>query len=238
MPETQEYPSYLDAIELGEERTLRARMEELKAELRSLTKALDQARHAKRILWVSGKELEGEVIRFLSDIRLPVRPLDGNGDGFWVGDGSSPEWCMGEARTSKGANVTKQQIAEVMVRRARSGKDEGAPALLVVNTFDDARTMEERDQPVPADVARRAVEDHVLVMRTLDLFRLQQRGTTGLPTADTVTDALKGKGGWFEVDASLNVKVHGEEAPSAPRPEAMATPFFEPMAEKQPDAVR
>jgi hypothetical protein len=130
--------------------------------------------------------------------------------------------------------VTKQQIAELLVRRARAGKDEGAPALLVANTFDQAKSLEERDQAVPADVAKRAVEDHVLVMRTIDLFRLQQRAATGLPTAEPVTEALRGSGGWLEVDPSLNMKVHGAEEPTAaPRTEVTAAPFFEPMVEPQ-----
>lgn len=234
MPQSQDYPSYLDAIELGEERSIRGRIDELKAELQSLTKALEHARRAKRILWVGGKELEGEVVRFLSDLRLQIRPLEGDGDGFWVADGPTRDWCIGEVRGTSGGNATKQQIAELMVRRARAGKDEGAPAVLVVNTFDQARSLEERDQPVPADVARRGVEDHVLVVRTIDLFRLQQRAATGLPTAEPLTEALRGQGGWLEVDPSLNMKVHGAEAtPPAPRTEVTPAPFFEPMAEPQ-----
>jgi hypothetical protein len=231
MPQSQDYPSYLDAIELGEERSIRVRIDELRGELQNLTKALEHARRAKRILWVTGKELEGEVVRFLKDLQLQARAFDGDGDGFWLSDGSTPDWCIGEARGTNGGNVTKQQIAELMVRRARAGKEEGAPALLVANTFDQAKSLEERDQPIPAEVARRAVEDHVLVMRTIDLFRLQQRGATGLPTAEPVTEALRGPGGWLEVDPSLNMKVHGGEEPSAP--ELTPAPFFEPMPEPQ-----
>jgi hypothetical protein len=238
MPQSQDYPSYLDAIELGEERSIRARIDELRIELQGLNKALDHARRAKRILWVAGKELEGEVMRFLSDLRLQTRPFEGDGDGFWVADGANRDWCIGEVRGTNGGNVTKQQIAELMVRRARAGKDEGAPALLVANTFDQAQSLEERDQPVPADVARRAVEDHVLVMRTMDLFRLQQRAATGLPTAEVLTEALRGRGGWLEVDPSLNIKVHGaEEAASSSRPEMTPTPFFDRMPEPQQSEV-
>lgn len=235
MPQSHDYPTYLDAIELGEERSIRARIDELKAEIQSLTKSLDQARRAKRILWVSGKELVDEVGRFLSELRLQARQAEGDGGGFWVSDGSSPDWCIGEVRAGDGGNATKQQIAELMVRRAQAGKGEDSPALLVVNTFDRAASFEERDQPVPSEVYRRAVEDHVLVLRTLDLFRLQQRGSSGLPTAETLVDALRGRGGWFEVDPALNVKVHGVE--EAPRAEPMA-PFFETMTEpRAPDAV-
>jgi hypothetical protein len=238
MPQAPDYPEYLDAIELGEERTIRARIDELKAELQNLTKSLDHARRAKRILWVSGKDLETEVVRFLGDMRIKARPSDIAGEGFWVSDGVTPDWCIGEVRNTNGGNATKQLIAELMVRRAKWGKDEGAPALLVVNTYEEGKSLEDRDQPVPSDVSRRAVEDHVMVMRTLDLFRLHQRASTGLPTAEQLIDALKSGGGWFEVDPALNIKVHGaEEAQPVARMEAV-TPFFEPVPAPQlPDAV-
>jgi hypothetical protein len=238
MPQSPEYPAYLDAIELGEERTIRARIDELKAELQNLTKSLDHARRAKRILWVSGKDLEAEVVRFLGDMRIQARPSDIAGEGFWVSDGATPDWCIGEVRGANGGNATKQQIAELMVRRAKWGKDESSPALLVVNTYEDGKNLEARDQPVPTDVSRRAVEDHVVVMRTIDLFRLHQRASTGLPVAEQLIEALKAGGGWLEVDPALNIKVHGPEEAQPPARIEAVTPFFEPVPQpQQPDAV-
>jgi hypothetical protein len=208
----QEYPAYLDALEIGEERSIRAKLDELKNEMQALTRSLELARRVKRVFYVGDQELEREVVRLLKEnLHFDARQGVANGDGFWLGDGKAPEWCIGEARSSGGGNVAKEHIAHLMIRRAKIGRDEGTPALLVMNTFEGAHSMEERDQPVPADVARRAVEDHVVVMRTIDLFRLQQRASTGLPVVEALTEALRGGGGWFEVDSSLNARVHGSE---------------------------
>jgi hypothetical protein len=208
----QEYPAYLDALEHGEERTIRARLDELKSEMQALTRSLEHARRSKRVFYAGEQELEREVVRLLKeDLRLDARHGSANGDGFWLGDGAAHDWCIGEAKSSGGGNVAKEHIAQLMIRRAKAGRDEGTPALLVMNTFEGAHSLEERDQPVPPDVARRAVEDHVVVMRTIDLFRLQQRASTGLPVVEALTEALRGGGGWFEVDSSLNARVHGAE---------------------------
>lgn len=212
MAQGQEYPAYLDALEIGEERSIRAKLDELKNEMQALTRSLELARRVKRVFYVGDQELEREVVRLLKEnLHFDARQGVANGDGFWLGDGKAPEWCIGEARSSGGGNVAKEHIAHLMIRRAKIGRDEGTPALLVMNTFEGAHSMEERDQPVPADVARRAVEDHVVVMRTIDLFRLQQRASTGLPVVEALTEALRGGGGWFEVDSSLNARVHGSE---------------------------
>jgi hypothetical protein len=53
-----------------------------------------------------------------------------------------------------------------------------------------------------------------------------------------LTEALRGRGGWLEVDPSLNIKVHGaEEAASAGRNEMTPTPFFDRMPEPQQSDV-
>ena len=208
MPGTDEYPSYLDALEIGEERALRAKIERLQSELHSLLQALENARRGKRILYLGGRDLEAEVVRFMAeDLHFSLRRVDGPGGGFWVGDGT--EAAFGFVETSEAGSVTKEHLAELMVHRSRAGRDESTPALLVVNTHRGARTLEERDAPVPPDVARRAAEDHIVVMRTIDLYRLQQRAANGFPAVEQVTEALGGPGGWFEVDASLNAHVHG-----------------------------
>jgi hypothetical protein len=206
----EEYPAYLDALEVGDEHQLRGRIEALQAELRSLTAALEDARRGKRMLYLMGADLEREVVHFVErELRLEARPADGEGSGFWIPDDQGSQWCIGEAVGSAQGNVAKEHLAHLLVRRMKVGLDESAPALLVVNTYQRGRTMEDRDMAVPPDVARRASEDHMVVMRTIDLLRLQQRAANGFPASEQVTEALRGKGGWLEVDASLNTRLHG-----------------------------
>jgi hypothetical protein len=97
MAQVEAYPQYLDALEMGDERTARARIRELEAKIQALESSFQDARRAKQILYFKGGELEREVVRFIvEELKLPVRPPQGNGGGFWLARGSDPAWCMGE----------------------------------------------------------------------------------------------------------------------------------------------
>jgi hypothetical protein len=211
MAMTEEFPSYLEEMEVGDERSLRARIDALTAEVATLTRALDDARRGKRILLVVGEELTNEVVRFLhEDLGLDVT-RKGNakeGEELWLPDADGRPWASIQVTWSDDGNVSKQDVAQAMLRRVRAGKDEDTPVLMVVNTYRNSQALSERDTPVSPDVARRAAEDHILVVRTIDLVRLGQRAGNGFPAAEQLRDALSSGGGWLEVDTSMTATVH------------------------------
>jgi hypothetical protein len=206
MAMTDEYPPYLDEMEVGDERSLSARIEALTAEIATLNHALDDARRGKRILLIEGDDLTNEVVRFLHedlglDVTRKARPADG--EELWLADPEGRPWACVHVVSFDEANVGKYDVAYSMLRRASTGKDEDTPVLLVANTFRTKHAMSERDSVVPPEVIRRAAEDRVLVVRTIDLVRLGQRAANGFPAAAQLRDALASGGGWFEVDPSL-----------------------------------
>jgi hypothetical protein len=212
----RDWPAYLDEMEVGEEHSIRARIDELETQLASLKRALDDTRSAKRILFVSGEDLRQEVVRFLNeDLHVPARAKDQE-NLFGMNDDTG-DWGMGMSKVAADGNVTKGHLAEMMLHRSQAGFADDAPALLVVNTFQQGQTIAERDEPVASDVLRRAAEDHVVVVRTIDLLRLGLRAANGFPAAEQLTNAMRVGGGWLEVDATLNASVHGadETAPAA-----------------------
>ncbi len=203
---TEEYPAYLDDMEVGDERSIRARIEALTAELATLTRALDDARRAKRILLVEGDDLADEVVRFLhEDLGLDVtrKALGSEGEELWLPDPEGRPWTFVQVMACDDGNVTKHDIAQAMLRRVKAGKDEDTPVVLVANTFRASHALVDRDSPIPPEVVRRCAEDRILVVRTMDLVRLGQRALNGFPAAEQLRDALASRGGWLEVDPSL-----------------------------------
>ncbi len=69
-------------------------------------------------------------------------------------------------------------------------------------------SLAERDVEIPPNVVARAADDHVLIVRTLDLIRLKQLALRGERRADELVDAVRSGGGWFEIDASLVPHLH------------------------------
>jgi hypothetical protein len=226
----EEYPAYLETLEVHEERTVRKRIEDLETEISSLKKSLEDSQRSRRILLMGDTDLEKETSYFLSEfLGLKAQAPEEGGEDFSLVDGDAKRWCIGKVRTIAAGNVTKEHVARLMIARMQAEMAETAPALFVANTFQAGKTLSERDQPVPADVAKRAAEDHVVVVRVMDLVRLFQRAASGMPTGEQLAEALRAGGGWFEVDEALNVKIHGAEeaspngaAASAPAPPAPA----------------
>jgi hypothetical protein len=205
MAMTEEYPAYLEEMEVGDERTLRARIDALTTELGVLTRALDDARRGKRILLIEGQDLTNEVVRFLhEDLKIDVtRKAHGAEEELWLPQEDERPASLVMVSSSDLGNVTKQDVAVAMMRRASMGRDETTPLFLVVNTFRTSQRLSERDTAVPSEVVRRAAEDNILVCRTMDLVRLGQRAGNGFPAGAQLRDALSSGGGWFEVDPSL-----------------------------------
>jgi hypothetical protein len=205
MAMTEEYPAYLEEMEVGDERTLRARIDALTTELGVLTRALDDARRGKRILLIDGQDLTNEVVRFLhEDLGIDVtRKVHGDEEELWLPQDDDRPASLVMVASSDTGNVTKHDVAAAMMQRAALGRDEATPLFLVVNTFRTSQRLVERDTMVPSDVVRRAAEDNILVCRTMDLVRLGQRAGNGFPAGAQLREALSSGGGWFEVDPSL-----------------------------------
>jgi hypothetical protein len=205
-------PSYLDALEDTSEATIRTRMTELEDELKRLKESLEESRKSKQIMALSGPQLREGVLRFLSaGLSMPAQQGEGEHGAFWlVAEAVGEKWCFGEIRDSADGNVTREHLAHVMIDREASSMPETFPALLVVNTFFRKDSMDDRDQKVPGEVARRAAEDHILIVRTLDLIRLYQKEQAGFAGLQEFQAAVRTGGGWYEVNNSLASKVHTE----------------------------
>jgi hypothetical protein len=170
---------------------------------------LDRVRALKQILYLKDKPLETEVVRFLSEeLSIPARHAGGTDEDFWLVDSDDGDWAIGEVKASASGSVDRQQIGKLDGHRKEAGRPDDFPALLVANTVHKRQTIEGRDEPIAPDIVKRATTDHVLVVRTLDLFRLKQLEVRGHRATDRLVEAIRGGGGWFEVDANLSIDVH------------------------------
>lgn len=184
---------------------IKQRISDLEIEIERLKQSLEENKKARQVLVLTGGALRDEVVRILaSGLRVPTRASDQSKEGFWlVAEAFNEDWACGEVRESAAGNVSREHLARVMLSRSEAGRGDDFPALLVVNTFCEKSAPEERDQPIPSDVVRRAVEDRILVMRTLDLVRLLQKDQSGFAGVVEFQDAVRNSGGWFEVNSAL-----------------------------------
>jgi hypothetical protein len=181
------------------------RITELEAEIGRLKDGIEEGRKAKQILFLSGGALRDELTRFFTlGLEMPTGASETSKEGFWIiAEAVGEEWCYGEARDSANGNVTREMLARVMLNRGDAGKGDDFPALLVVNTYYEKQDLAQRDQPIPPDVCKRAAEDHILVVRALDLVRIRQKEQSGFAGKSDFLEALRMGGGWFEMNPTL-----------------------------------
>jgi hypothetical protein len=203
IPPIENYPEYLNAFLLPEEGEARSELDTLRIRQLSLEEKLQDARRLKRILYVGKLDLELEVVNFLDvELGIPARHTPGVAEDFWLVD-SETDWAIGEVKSYEVSNVDKGAVGQLWTHRREAQQPESFPALLVANTFYKRQSAEGREEGIHPGVARRGKEDNILIVRTLDLFRM--RWSTEVRKA--FLEALRQEGGWFRVDSDLTWKV-------------------------------
>jgi hypothetical protein len=198
-------PGYLSDLRLGTEAELLANIELAKTDLEGLQKEADRlARFRLLVGPLSGDAFEALAIEALNEVfegttyeaedREDLRVED-----FWVvADGE--DQALGEAK-GQGSHIGRGDVNQVDNHRAEQNRQvEELPGLLVVNIFRGDESLEKRLLPVSEDVVRHAVRQNVLVLRSIDLYRLLSRKFSGEQVGDTLVDALNAGGGWLMVE--------------------------------------
>ncbi len=71
--------------------------------------------------------------------------------------------------------------------------------ILVMNTLMDAKSLAEKDEPPHPDIIKKAVADHVLFVRTIDLLRFADGVEAGILRKEDFLSNLMSQSGWLKV---------------------------------------
>jgi len=211
IPPRAEYPMYLDDFVLGNEAELREELMSVNARATEITDQLGVLRRSKGILYMTGIELEQEAARLLTELGIPTRHVRGNREDLQLVDAGSDEvWGIGEVKAAEKRTIERTELSKVDLHRKEAGHPSDFPALLVASTYRARQSIAARDEPMPPNIVRRAAEDHILIVRALDLIRLKQIALSGTEAASELADAVRERGGWFEVRPDFSINVHEE----------------------------
>ena len=118
---------------------------------------------------------------------------------FWILDDKGKEVAICEVK-GLSKNVKREYITALVQHREQRDLADDFPSILFVNTFAASESVEEKDgQRIGKWECQKAIKDHVLIIRTLDLVRLlnlvwQKR----LDTAK-IRELLLNEIGWLRV---------------------------------------
>lgn len=153
--------------------------------------------HLRRILWARDDPLRLAVSDFLREIGILVEDDERYREDFWLLD-NGERVAIGEVKGIN-SNVTPSDLAHLVSHRKDAGLPDEFPGIFVALTFANTESVEKRR--IEPNVCRRAKEDNILIMRTVDLARFydgMSRGQEGF-TLEALWERLKRGGGWLEV---------------------------------------
>jgi hypothetical protein len=101
----------------------------------------------------------------------------------------------------KNSNMQRDHVNQADSHRERNGLPAEFPALLVMNTFLKASSFNEKDQAVPQDQVKHAVNMNVLIVRTFDLLNLLGLVQRGILSKEKVLEIFQTEKGWLHVTA-------------------------------------
>jgi hypothetical protein len=209
IPHGEEYPNYLDQLQIEDEGDLETEIKRLSDQISTLRQRLDYFRTIKQVLYFTHFALEHEVVRFFNgELGIRAQHIPGNKEDFRLSS-EGGDWCIGEVKGPGQGNVTKYDVMQVAIHRKEAGFTEDFPALVVANNFHQRHNIQQRDEAVHPDVVDRAKEDGILLVRTLDLVRLRTLAASDDEAVGGFTQALRESSGWFEVNKELTPKLHG-----------------------------
>ncbi len=195
-----ETPSWVDAYRFDKEGEALERKAALETEITGLDAEIAAFRLFKRVLVTSDYALV-EAVRHLLETGFGFK-LDATDelreDLKVLGDDDKPI-VLAEVKGTN-AGVKREQVNQADSHRERAGLDAAVPSILIINTnIKNARSLEEKDQPVAPEQVKHAKHIGILVLRTLDLLRLLGLYKRGTITREEVLRLLATVSGWLRV---------------------------------------
>jgi len=183
-----------------EEAKLRDVRQAKQAELEELDASLAGYESRKDILFLRDRALEERIPEWISThLGIATRRIEEYKEDFWLLDGEGKDAAICETKALS-QNVKRQHIRALALHRDQRDLPDDYPSLLVVNTFAEAETEEEKArQRVVALECSNAVKEHVLVARTVDLVRLLDQLERGLVSTQEIWELLLTATGWLKV---------------------------------------
>ncbi len=104
-------------------------------------------------------------------------------------------------------NFDRKLVNQVDDHRERLGLSATVPGIAIVNTFRSAESLGGKDQPPNSEIIEKAVQDKVLLIRTLDLLRFADLVERGRKTKEDFRNILLNESGWLKADVDNVVVV-------------------------------
>lgn len=200
---TYEPPDWVSEIRLKKELEVQKEISELMEKIREKQPVLDEFMDLKSVLWFKHDELRDKCMDILSQIGIKTMKDDIGEEDFWILDGANIV-AMCEVK-GKDHNIERTDLSKLDEHRAARNKPDDFPALLIVNSFNKAKTFAEKDIAISSNEIKKAMQLNMLIVRTLDLVRLLDLAQQQQVSSDEILKIITNEHGWMKVTDRIEI---------------------------------
>ena len=195
-----ERPLISESFQFATERELRTKRQRLAKEASEFDEKLIEYDRRKDILFLRDDDLADRIAEWLPRyLSLLATRIEEYREDLWIVNESGGARAICEVKALN-QNVKREHITKLVMHREERNKPDDFPSILIANTFAGATTIPDKDkQRVGEREVAKAVRDHVLVVRTLDLLRLLDHVESRSLAQAEAHDLLLSSIGWLKV---------------------------------------
>lgn len=193
-----EPPDWIKDYRLPGEKKIIDSIDTLQRQLSGLQTNLQEYQVIKGILFLKGNELDAAVRTFFGRFSIDTKKDEIYEEDFWIVE-DDKETIIVEVK-GKDKNLDRPDISKLDEHRAARNKPDDFPALLVVNSFNRATSLKEKNIDISPNEIKKAMQVNVLIARTLDLFNAYALFEMGKITPVDLLKTIKSEKGWLKVD--------------------------------------
>lgn len=193
-------PNWIDSLRFPRESLIVTEMKKFQKELNKRDESLKEYLKLKEILWFRDNELVISVMNFLNKMGIKTKRDEIHEEDFWIIE-QGKETVIVEVK-GLDKNLKRPHISKLDEHRAAREKLDSFPALLVVNSFNKATSLEEKDKPISSNEIKKAVRTNVLILRTLDLHNAYSLMEETKLEPSTLLNAFRSESGWLKITHS------------------------------------
>jgi len=203
-----EIPAWLSDYKFDQEGRLISLKNILTESMMSLNDEIGNFDVFKRVIFLGDDDLKDAVRNVISNgLNLNVRDVEEVKEDLSIIDENGQTVALIEIKGLNG-NVQRGDVNQVDTHREKNNLSKCFPALLIANTFMTSNSLESKKQEIHPDIIKKATQDRIIIMRTIDLLDVLNLKLTNLiESTDFLEILTSNKYGWlFVEDKKLCVK--------------------------------
>lgn len=200
---SEEMPEWSAEFRFTNETALRNALDQKRAEIARLETELDAFLSRKGALCYRSDPLVRIVISILTSVfDLRVESEEKSIEDGRALDDEGRTIAVVEIKGVNG-NFTRKDVNQVDSHRERLELSQDIPGLLIMNTGMNAESLADKDEPPHPDISKKAVQDHVLLIRTLDLLGYVDLIETNKADKAQFRTTILNESGWLRVEDNV-----------------------------------